>query len=479
MFIIKYLKNRFIQFAMFLILVGVCAAIDTQLGGAAGLLMAITPTGGTKKNKKEDEEDDDEEEEEDDEELDDEGKPKIKSEAGKVKVNKTPAIAELLNYLQNGLVDDLKGAVANFKSNLKLPGETGLLNTGAKVWEKVLTEKEKGLTNDSEKRRLGMNRIIRGVVLGKNDWVPEELYANAVEEGTSSAGGTLLPSPMTNTIVSNLAENNLATTETETWPLSSKTYKVPKLLANATGGWRGEKGRARVDSPSFGDITFTPHDYALIIPFTDEILMDVDMDLEALVQLFTLKDFDRARDAAFFRGATTADGTIYGLYNRTGITEKFVNGTTFPDLEYDDIIDLVSAIEAQNLANAKWTMHRTIWALIKKMKDGQDRYILSSEERKTMSLEGYPVKLSEQAYSTSEDAISRRFITFGNLKEVKRGSRNEIHMSRSEEASIVDQASGETIHLWQQKMKGLMISEKYDFQMFFPNAVAALKTKAA
>ncbi|KXK56256.1 MAG: Phage capsid family protein [Chlorobi bacterium OLB5] len=464
MLILKYLKNRFVQFAMFILLAAVCASIDTNLGGAAGIIMATgAAVASTKK----------------DNETKVETEVELTSESEKVEIPMTPAIKELINLMKDGVVDGVKEVVNNFKKNLKLPGEGGLDNARSEVYEKVLTEKEKSIQNSGERRRLGMNRIIRGILNNNPDWVPDELYTNAVEEGDTAKGGTLLPAPMANTIVANLADNNIATRETERWPLSSRTYKVPKLLANATGGWRGEKGRARVDSPSFGDVTFTPHDYALIIPFTEEILSDVDMDLEALVMMFTLKDFDRARDAAFLRGATTADGTIYGLYNRAGLTEKFVNGTNFADLDYDDIIDLPAAIEAQNLVNAKWLMHRTIWAMIKKMKDDQGRYLLSSEERKSQQLEGFPVILSEQAYSTGESAVSRRFVTFGNYKEVKRGSRNEIHMSESNQASIVDQATGETIHLWQQKMKGLMISEKYDFQQFFPNAIAALKTKAA
>ncbi len=464
MLILKYLKNRFVQLGMFIMLAAVCAAIDTNLGGAAGIIMATGVAASTKK--------------ENETTAEATNETKVESETSKIEVPMTPAIKELINLMKDGVVDGVKEVVKNFKAGLKLPSETGLDNANKEVYEQVLTEKEKTVQNASERRRLGMNRIIKGILNNNPDWVPDELYTNAVEEGDTSKGGTLLPAPMANTIVSNLAENNVATRETERWPLSSRTYKVPKLLANATGGWRGEKGRARVDSPSFGDVTFTPHDYALIIPFTEEILSDVDMDLEALVMMFTLNDFNRARDAALYRGATTADGTIYGLYNRVGLTEKFVNGTNFADLKYDDIMDVIYSIEAQNLANAKFSMHRTIMAIINKLKDGNGNYLRSSEERKSGTLEGYPVILTEQAYSTSESAADRRFITFGNLKEVKRGSRNEIHMSESNQASIVDQATGDTIHLWQQKMKGLMISEKYDFQMFFPNAVAAIKTKA-
>lgn len=40
MLILKYLKNRFVQFAMFILLAAVCASIDTNLGGAAGIIMA-------------------------------------------------------------------------------------------------------------------------------------------------------------------------------------------------------------------------------------------------------------------------------------------------------------------------------------------------------------------------------------------------------------------------------------------------------
>lgn len=454
----KLMQHKILAICMIILIALITACINVELGGAAGLLMAEGAAGGT--------------------------------ETENISIPKLDNGQNLAEFIATATSDVIKKYNEQFVQELdkRLPAQNEVITGVTPVWEQVLSNSEKSVKNDRERRRLGMNRIIRNIVYNRLDLIPDELKpqiqnADVVEGATDAAGGILIPSPMLNTILDNLTENNLAAQLTTEIRLGNKDLKVPELLTNIQGDWVAAKGEKPVDAPEFTSQLLQAHKYAVIIPFTEEILQDVDLDLEAWVTMFAEKDFDRNRDYTLFHGAETADGDIYGLYDVPDMTEIVMNAgkVLYSDVLYDNLIELTTAVPLSKIAGGGigYTMHRSTWGKIKKLKNNNGDYILSAAERKAMEIEGYPVFLSEQAANTAEAVqAGKRFITFGAHKpNIWKPTKFGMTMKKTDTATI--NIGGVQYNLWQRNMKAIMLEEKFGFHYPFAENIAALKTAAA
>jgi HK97 family phage major capsid protein len=121
-------------------------------------------------------------------------------------------------------------------------------------------------------------------------------------------------------------------------------------------------------------------------------------------------------------------------------------------------------------------MSRSVWGFLKKLKygAGAGEYIVEPEDRRNLTLEGYPVELTEGCYAMSETGRDKAILLFGDLKYLLIGERKGLTIDFSKEATVDDGSN--TISLWQNGLVGLNFGVSFDMKCSFPDAMCVIKT---
>lgn len=330
-------------------------------------------------------------------------------------------------------------------------------------------ESESGITTLNEGRN-----FLKSIIYRDPSVMPGKFAKNFLNEGTGSAGGYLVPPEFFNRIMTNVYTDSVIRKYAYFVNSESKELYIPKLATLPVFQFVSEGGKKQVSNPSFSQIQLARKDGGFIVLMSRQLLDDAKFDIMNFTTDVASKVISNSIDTAGFKGL----GSIKGLLDLLVPCTEIETGESILDLTYDNLIDMISAVPSASLPNAKWCMHRSVWGLIKKLKySGSNEYVVSPDDKQTLSLEGFPVVLSDNIYGVNDDASDKRFIVFGDLNYVILMMRESISVSTSDAASV--EFGGQQINLWQQGLIGLNFGVSFDINYSFPEAISVLRTVSA
>lgn len=338
----------------------------------------------------------------------------------------------------------------------------------------IPTEQFRSVENKEDPFVQEGRNIIKGIIYNRPELFSER-YKNFLNETSGSSGGYLVPQEWYKQILKFVTESGVVRKNATVLNMSRKELAIPKLDRLPAFSFVTEGSMKPVSNPTFAQVVLSRKDGGFIVIFSKQLIEDDAFDIMGFVSRLAAQIISRTEDLAGFKGITDK---IDGLFtNGIGTTVNELDGNSFGSIKYDDIIKMVSSVPSETLGKAKWYMHRTVYGMLRAMKyDGSQEYIISPDERKNNMLEGYPVVLTDQAYSMTEDLPNRAFIGFGDLQYMILGTRNSLSIDYSKDATV-DMGSGQTVNLWQNGLVGLNFGASFDIKFSFPSALAVAKTK--
>lgn len=139
---------------------------------------------------------------------------------------------------------------------------------------------------------------------------------NALQVGTDSEGGYLVPDEYERTLVEALEEENFFRSLATVIQTSSGDRKIPIVASKGEAKWIDEEAAYPESDDSFGQISISAYKVATMIKVSDELLNDNVFNLEAYIS----KEFGRRigtkEEEAFFTG--DGKGKPTGIFNATG-----------------------------------------------------------------------------------------------------------------------------------------------------------------
>ena len=303
-------------------------------------------------------------------------------------------------------------------------------------------------------------------VLGKDYSVAKDL-----SEGVDAAGGYLVPTEFQAEVVRVIPSYGIARKNCRIVPMGSKSKTIPKLTAGVTTYWTDEAGTKAQSTPSFGLVTLTAKKLAGICPTTDELLEDSAIDVyNLLVELFA-EAFAKEEDTQLFNGTGSP---ITGIFSKSGVNSVELSNASVLLMTADDLLDMVSAVDDFSEKNGKFYLNRTILNVLRKLKDTNDQYIFQAPTASAPgTIWGYPYEKVQVLPGTGDDAVSTKFLCFGDLKYVMFGDRKRMTVDIFKEGMIG------TTNLITQDMQAIRIVERLDMQVSVPGAFAYGITKAS
>jgi HK97 family phage major capsid protein len=215
------------------------------------------------------------------------------------------------------------------------------------------------------------DRYIRGLVTGDWSGADEE---RALSEGTNTAGGHLVPTPLANTVI-DLARNASRVMEAGATvvPMTSQTLRIPRLTGEGSPQWRAELATITAQDMTFDAVTLTAKSLDRLILISNELFQDSSPNASDVIANSFAQQIALALDLAALRGDGTG-ATPLGIKNTAGVTVT-AHGANGASLTHDFLLDSAAAVRAANFEpNAHIAAPRAMQSL-SKAKDSTGQYL--------------------------------------------------------------------------------------------------------
>lgn len=251
------------------------------------------------------------------------------------------------------------------------------------------------------------------------------LDSKAMSSDSDSHGGYLVNPQLVDNIGTILKEQNSFRSIANVVNVNSNSYDILFETSDFGTGWVSEtEGRNETSTPGFQRIRIHLHELSAMPKIAQRLLDDTAFDIEAWLIESIGKRFKKEEAAAFIIG--TGNNQPMGFLsvptalNRNAVVDKLGYVVTGQANGFDSdqsaatLIDLIYTLPAEYRANGAFVMNSKTAAYVRKMKDGDGRFLWldAMNASESSRLLGYQVIINENM----PDIAANKFpIAFGDF----------------------------------------------------------------
>ncbi len=196
---------------------------------------------------------------------------------------------------------------------------------------------------------------------------------NALQIGTDSEGGYLVPDEFERTLIEALQEENIFRQLANIITTSSGDRKIPVVASKGTASWVDEEGAIPESDDAFGQVSIGAYKLATMIKVSEELLNDSVFNLEQYIAKEFARRIGAKEEEAFFVG--DGSGKPTGILNATGGAELGVTAASATAVTVDEVMDLFYSLKSPYRKSAVFVMNDATVKAIRKLKDGNGQYL--------------------------------------------------------------------------------------------------------
>ncbi|MFC3614965.1 phage major capsid protein [Lutimaribacter marinistellae] len=248
-----------------------------------------------------------------------------------------------------------------------------------------------------------------------------EIEAKSLSTVVNSDGGYLVDPQTAEAIKSVLRSTASIRSIAQVVNVEANSFDVLVDHADMGAGWADEtSATAETGTPSIDRISIPLHELSALPKASQRLLDDSAFDVEGWLAERIANKFARAEAAAFVNGDgqdkprgflthAKVDNDVWAWGNL-----GYVPTGAAGEVTAEAIVDLVYALGAQYRANASFVMSSKTAGIIRKLKDGDGRFLWSDglAAGEPARLMGYPVLIAEDMPEPATDSYS---IAFGDF----------------------------------------------------------------
>jgi len=332
--------------------------------------------------------------------------------------------------------------------------------TSTRITEKPETtdkkDEKKGRASDTYKQAFWNGlRTKKGIITTE--------LRNALEEGTDSEGGYLVPDEFEHTLVQSLKDSMVIRPRAHVITTSSGSHKIPVVASHGSAAWIDEEGAYTEGDETFGQAQLDAHKVGTIIKVSEELLNDSAFDLEGYFVTEFARRIGEKEEEAFLVGNGTSKPT--GILNTTGGGDVGVTTASATAISADELIDLYHSLKEPYRKDAVWILNDATVKAIRKLKDGTGQYLWQPgiKDGEASTILGRPYFTSSYVPTMAANA---KTVIFGNLNYYWIGDREGITFKRLNELYA---GNGQV---------GFLASKRLDGKTVLSEAIKVLKQHA-
>ena len=286
---------------------------------------------------------------------------------------------------------------------------------------------------------------------------------NALQIGTDSEGGYLVPTEFEATLTAALEEEN-AIRQIANVITTSGDRKIPVVATKGTATWVDEEGAIPESDDSFGQVSLGAFKLATMIKVSEELLNDSAFDLEGYIAQSFGGRMGSREEEGFLIG--NGSGKPTGIFAATGGAQLGVTTAGAAAVTLDEILDLFYSLKSPYRRNATFVMNDSTVKAIRKLKDSTGQYLWQPSVK-----EATPDTILSRPLVTSafvpELAAGNKTIAFGDFNYYWIADREGRVFKRLNELYA---ANGQV---------GFMCTQRVDGKLILPEAIKVLQQKAS
>ena len=292
---------------------------------------------------------------------------------------------------------------------------------------------------------------------------PMPSVVNALQIGTDSEGGYLVPDEYDSRLIQVLNEENVMRS-LGTAITTSGEHKINIAATKPAAAWIEEGGALTFGDATFDQIILDAHKLHVAVKVTEELLYDNAFNLENYILEQFGKALANAEEDAFING--TGTGQPLGILAETGGAQIGVTTKSSGKVTADEVIDLVYSLKRPYRKNAVFLANDVCVAELRKLKDSTGQYLWqpSLQAGEPDRVLGYKVYTS--AYFPVP-APGKAAVAFGDFSYYNIGDRGSRSIAELKELFA---GNG---------MVGFVAKERVDGKLVLPEAVKLLKMASA
>lgn len=294
--------------------------------------------------------------------------------------------------------------------------------------------------------------------------MPLPSVSNALQIGTDSEGGYLVPDEFEKTLVEALEEENIFRQMAKIIQTSSGDRKIPVVASKGSAFWIDEGAAYTESDDSFGQVSIGAYKLGTMIKVSEELLNDSVFDLESYISKEFARRIGAKEEEAFFTG--DGEGKPLGILAETGGAQTGVTAASATAITADELIDLYYSLKSPYRKNAVWVLNDSTIKVIRKLKDNNGQYLwqpgLTAGAPDTIL--GRRIRTSAYMPAVAADA---KTIAFGDFSYYWIADRQGRSFKRLNELYA---ATGQV---------GFLASQRVDGKLVLPEAIQVLAQKAS
>ena len=287
---------------------------------------------------------------------------------------------------------------------------------------------------------------------------------NALQIGTDTEGGYLVPDEFEQTLVQSLADQNIFRQIANVITTSSGDRKIPVVASKGNASWVDEEGAIPESDDTFGQVSIGAYKLATMIKVSEELLNDSVFDLESYIANEFARRNGTKEEEAFFIGDGAGKPT--GVLAANGGAPIGVTTAGVTAITLDEVMDLFYALRTPYRKNAAFVMNDATVKAIRKLKDNNGQYLWqpSVTAGTPDTILNHPIYTSSYVPAIAAGAKS---IAFGDFSYYWVADRQGRVFKRLNELYA---ATGQV---------GFIATQRVDGKLILPEAIQVLQQKAA
>jgi HK97 family phage major capsid protein len=314
---------------------------------------------------------------------------------------------------------------------------------------------------DTEKQAKDFVDFFKSVFQGDQEVIKQ------MSEGVDADGGYLVPTEFLPILIRIVENYGIVRQRATVVPMSRMEMEIPALASGVTVYWIGENNPITPTKPGFGQVLLTAKKLAALVPSSSELLEDSAIPIANLLVTLIGEAMAQEEDRVGFVGDSGGGDPFDGILNDSGVTAVTMTGSSFLNIDADDLADMIATLTAGQSMGAQFYFHRTVFNIIRKLKSTDGHYIYSPPNgQDPATIWGYPYTLTDVMPGVAADAPDTPFVIFGNLKHLYLGDRRRMTVATSQHVGFAN----DQVYL--------RVIQRLALDVAIPVAFAVLKTAA-
>lgn len=366
-------------------------------------------------------------------------------------------------------LDDIRANVAQTLEHQKKQSERiERFESRVKLLEEKVTQPRFGaeassvnVGNDGNKEQFSLSRAIMAITqknakIAPREWeIMKKAYHDRqailgerrdLSTDVDSAGGFIVPEQYIPDLIQLFRAKTVVREMGATVldGLTGSPVKIPKQTGGATAFWVGENNDITESQQTVDMVEARPREAAAMTVMSNQLLRLSNPSVEAMVRADIVAVLARLTDLAALRG-TGASNQPLGIVNTPGVSTVAIGGAPSVDDLYDMIFELENSDADLDDAVMGWVMPPRTWNTLRKLKDGNGNFILTtsptpgnvvgtSRPARSGMLLGHPFRTTTQM-PTNLGAGAESEIIFGNWKDLVIAEWGGMEIMASQETS--------------------------------------------